>query len=118
MFDNLLGPGGSVDVIMLFIYAIAAIILGIVVYQIVRNFLEWHRNNQSPVEIRQAKLVSKRTHVFGNEMARTNYYVTFEWQKERREFRVKPEEYALLAEGDQGELTFQGSRLLQFKRQD
>lgn len=117
MFEHLFAPDGSIIWQVAIFYAIGGVILGIVCFQIIRNFWEWHRNNQAPVENCRAKLISKRTHVFGNETARTNYYLTFEWNGERREFRVKAEEYALLAEGDKGNLTFQGTRLLAFDRE-
>ena len=46
-----------------------------------------------------------------------SYYVIFEvesgvWM----EFSVYGEEYGMLAEGDEGKLTFQGSRYLGFER--
>ena len=47
---------------------------------------------------------------------RTNYYLTFEWNGQRREFHVKDHEYGLLTEGDKGILTFQGTRMLSFER--
>ena len=50
------------------------------------------------------------------ETARTNYYLTFEWNGQRREFHVKDHEYGLLTEGDKGILTFQGTRMLSFER--
>lgn len=107
----------SSGLFMLFFYAVATLILGTVCFQIVKNMTEWFRNNQSPKETCRAKVVAKRTHVFGNEVARTNYYVTFEWEGKRQEFRVRSDEYALLAEGDQGTLVFQGTRFLGFDRQ-
>lgn len=101
---------------MMFFYALATLILGTVCFQIFKNTSEWLRNNQSPRETCTAKLVAKRTHVFGNEMARTNYYVTFELEGKRQEFRVRSDEFALLAEGDRGTLHFQGTRFLGFNR--
>ena len=47
---------------------------------------------------------------------RTNYYLTFEWNGQRREFHVKNHEYGLLTEGDKGTLIFQGTRVLSFER--
>ncbi len=47
---------------------------------------------------------------------RTNYYLTFEWNGQRREFHVKYHEYGLLTEGDKGTLAFQGTRMLSFER--
>ena len=47
----------------------------------------------------------------------TWYYVTFEVESgDRMEFSVDGREYAMLAEGDTGKLTFQGTRYLSFVR--
>lgn len=47
----------------------------------------------------------------------TTYYVTFEAEKNNRmEFRVSGKEFGMLAEGDQGKLTYQGSRYHFFER--
>ncbi|BBA93044.1 DUF2500 domain-containing protein [Streptococcus ruminantium] len=42
--------------------------------------------------------------------------MTFDWNGQRREFRVRSEDYAVLAEGDTGTLHFQGTRFLGFER--
>ena len=47
----------------------------------------------------------------------TTYYVTFEAESgDRTEFRVSGREYGSIAEGDQGKLTFQGTRYISFDR--
>ena len=47
----------------------------------------------------------------------TTYYATFEVESgDRMELHVPATEYGLLIEGDQGDLTFQGSRFLSFER--
>ena len=47
----------------------------------------------------------------------TSYYVTFEVESgDRLELRISGSEYGLLAEGDFGMLTFQGTRYLSFDR--
>ena len=47
----------------------------------------------------------------------TSYYVTFQVESgDRMEFAVTGAEYGLLIEGDQGALTFQGTRYLGFQR--
>jgi len=49
--------------------------------------------------------------------ANTTYYVTFEVESgDRMEFKVSDKEYGMLAEGDKGKLTFQGSRYKEFTR--
>lgn len=45
------------------------------------------------------------------------YYVTFQFESgDRMEFQVYGSEYGMLAEGDEGKLTFQGTRYLSFER--
>ena len=47
----------------------------------------------------------------------TTYYVTFQVESgDRMEFHVSGLEYGMLAEGDTGRLTFQGTRYLSFER--
>ncbi|WP_373755695.1 DUF2500 domain-containing protein, partial [Jeotgalibaca porci] len=47
----------------------------------------------------------------------TSYYVTFSFaDNARKEFLVSRKEYGLLAEGDVGELSHQGTRYLGFER--
>ena len=49
--------------------------------------------------------------------ASTTYYVTFQVESgDRMEFHVSGQEYGLLAEGDRGKVTFQGTRYLGFAR--
>ena len=65
-----------------------------------------------------AKRASVSHHHHENHMSTsTTYYVTFEFiNKERLELRLSGREYGLLAEGDRGILSFQGSRFIDFKR--
>ena len=47
----------------------------------------------------------------------TSYYATFQVESgDRMELSVTGTEYGLLAEGDRGKLTFQGTRYLGFER--
>lgn len=47
----------------------------------------------------------------------TTYYVTFQVESgDRMELAVSGSEYGMLVEGDQGQLSFQGSRYLGFDR--
>ena len=51
-------------------------------------------------------------------MQYTDYFVTFELENGKRlELRVKDREYGMLAEGDRGVLTYQGTRYLGFEQQ-
>lgn len=48
----------------------------------------------------------------------TRHYATFQVESgDRMEFSITGREYGMLAEGDRGRLTFQGTRYLGFERQ-
>lgn len=48
----------------------------------------------------------------------TWYYVTFQFDSgDRMELPVNAFQYGMMAEGDYGQLTFQGTRCIDFKRQ-
>ncbi len=97
-----------------------ALILGLFVLTIAKGIAEWNRNNHSPCLTVAAEVITKRistTHHGANHHSSTSYYVTFEFERgDRMEFRISGREYGMLAEGDAGELTFQGTRYLEFER--
>ena len=103
------------------------IVAGLFIYNIGKGVMEWHSNNNAPKITATAKIVGKRQnmnmcyHSTGNSngacSTSTNYYVTFELEDgQRLEFHVKDRVYGLLAEGDCGTLSYQGTRYLKFKR--
>ena len=105
-----------------------AVVIGTFVLAAVRGASQWNKNNHSPVLTVRAKLVGKRekhssqhhndANGLGHTMSSTDYYLTFEVQSgDRMEFNVSGREYGLLAEGDCGELTFQGTRYHRFQRE-
>ena len=110
------------------IFFILAAVL--VVFTIIRGLAGWNKNNQSPRLTVDAKVLSKRentTHYQDNAnyevtqavtmRTNTTYYVTFEVESgDRMEMNVRGSEYGMLAEGDVGKLTFQGTRYLNFER--
>ena len=108
-----------------FFVAFAAV-LGLILVQVVRSAQTWHHNNQSPRLTVPAAVVAKRTEVSGGTPGGVNgggvhastwYYVTFEVRSgDRMELSVAGKEYGMLAEGDIGMLTFQGTRYLSFER--
>lgn len=110
-----------------FLGLVFLIIAGSILFHLVRGLNEWHNNNQSPREEKVVRLISKRQEVmrgghyngtFYQSTSSTTYYVTVEFEDgERREFRIKERVYGLLAEGDKGLLTYQGTRFLEFVRQ-
>ena len=97
------------------------LMIGIFVFMAVKGIGEWNKNNNSPRLTVPAVIVAKRTNVHrsGGEHHHTSttYYVTFEVESgDRMELRMDGEQYGLLVEGDQGLLTFQGTRYLGFER--
>lgn len=106
------------------------LVAALVVFTIIRGLAEWNKNNQSPRLTVDAKVVSKRentTHYQNNAnyevthavtmRTNTTYYVTFEVESgDRMEMCVDGQQYGMLAEGDSGKLTFQGTRYLGFDR--
>ena len=119
--------GSLAQMVFFAIFALAVIFF---VVGLVRSISRWHRNNESPRLTVDAELVSRRTEVStfhhgghnGTDMCRTSssttYYVTFQVDSgDRMEFSVSGQEYGLLAEGDRGKLTFQGTRYLGFERE-
>lgn len=110
-----------------FLGLVFLIIAGSILFHVATGLAEWQHNNQSPREEKWVTLVSKRQEVtrggyyngrFYQSTSSTTYYVTVEYEDgERQEFRVKGRVYGLLAEGDKGLLTYQGTRFLEFVRQ-
>lgn len=118
---------GLFDVIfpIMFVMVFGLVIVSFVVTA-VRGIGQWNKNNHSPRLIVDAKVVTKRMNVShhhngANEhhhtSTSTNYYVTFQVESgDRMEFYVGGHEYGMLIEGDEGKLTFQGTRYLGFER--
>lgn len=109
------------------------IVIGMFVVTAVRGIGEWNKNNQSPRLTVAATVVAKRQKVSHSRHANagdmsgahgyhtsthTTYYVTFQVESgDRMELAVSGSEYGMLAEGDQGQLSFQGTRYLEFRRE-
>lgn len=99
--------------------AVFVIVIGTFFAAGVKSARQWNKNNHSPQLTVSAVVSGKRTQVSGggNHHAHTSYYVTFQVESgDRMELSVDGSEYGLLAEGDQGRLTFQGTRFLSFER--
>lgn len=104
------------------------VVIGIFVYIIVRNVGQWNKNNHSPRLTVNARIVGKRMDITNRHRTRmggtmytpssTWYYVTFRFDSgDRMEFPVNAFQYGMMSEGDYGQLTFQGTRYIDFKRQ-
>lgn len=127
-FDNMDGFSVMASVFPFLFFIVFGIILIVFVVTFVRGIGEWHKNNNSPRLTVPAKVVSKRTsvshghhHSASGHMHTTGstwYYATFEVESgDRMELALSGSEYGMLAEGDTGKLTFQGTRYLSFERE-
>ena len=105
------------------------LVLGIFIFMFARGI---HNNNHSPRLTVPAKIVSKRqstmhhSHPNAGDISgahgyhstsSTTYFITFQVESgDRMELSMSGTEYGMLAEGDEGRLTFQGTRYLAFDR--
>lgn len=106
----------------------------IIVFTFVKGIATWLKNNNSPRLTVSARIVAKRQNTTHNNqpnasdisgahgfhtISSTSYYVTFQVDSgDRMELSVSGSEYGVLAEGDKGQLTFQGTRYLTFDREN
>ena len=104
---------------------IFVVVIGMFIVTAVKGIGQWNKNNHSPRLTVYATVVTKRTNISHHHSAgehhhhhtSTTYYVTFQVDSgDRMELRMSGQEYGMLIEGDQGELTFQGTRYLGFER--
>ncbi len=113
---------GGFEILFFLIFFI--VIVGFI-YIFISGIMQWNKNNHSPILTVDARIVAKRAHVSYNHVGTdtmhtttsTSYYVTFQVESgSRMELHVNGREYGMLAEGDFGKLTFQGTRYLGFER--
>ena len=121
MYDDIFMIGGVFAAVFTLIFIVAFVLI---IARLVQGVGTWHKNNQSPKQTVFAVLVGKRTAVWGhsgtNTVGSTNtaYFLTFQTESgERTEFNVDGRVYGMSAEGDRGQLSFQGTRFLGFARQ-
>ena len=104
----------------IFIGVIAIIIFGGIIFAIVKSVGTWNSNNNSPKLTVPAEVVTKRTKTSGgsgDSSASTWYYATFQVASgDRMELALNGSQYGMLADGDIGMLTFQGTRYGGFER--
>ena len=122
-FDS--GFGMTFSIMQVMMPLTFVLVFGIIIVTLIRGIGEWNKNNHSPKLTVPAAVVSRRTavshHHHGGEThhvhTSTSYYATFQVESgDRMEFALSGMEYGMLAEGDTGELTFQGTRYLSFRR--
>ena len=108
----------------IFFMIVFVIMLAVIVVVLVTGLKRWNRNNHSPRLTVPATIVSKRMNIshsgageIHHHHTHTTYYVTFQVQSgDRMELCVNGSDYGMLVEGDRGELSFQGTRYLGFRR--
>ena len=108
--------------------AVFAIILVTIISYLAGTMKRNRKNDASPRVTADAKVVSKRMQVGQNRHHHSDddmmygytyskYFATFEFESgDRLELPVDGSDYGLLVEGDQGKLSFQGTRYLGFER--
>lgn len=121
-------PNLMFTIIPILVFCGFAFVIIVIIVSVVKGIGQWQSNNNQPILIVPAKLVSKRINVSShmhndtdgvghNTSSSTDYYITFEVESgSRMEFQIQGQEYGLLIEGDNGKLKFQGTRYLGFER--
>jgi hypothetical protein len=115
------------NVIPVIIGAVFIIVIGIILVRIIKGAAEWSNNNNSPRLTVDATVVTKREKHTRNNNIHNNmhhysgvstYFTTFQVESgDRVELKIPEKEYGMLAEGDIGKLTFQGTRYVNFERE-
>lgn len=124
--------GSEIFVFEILFCVVFAVIAVVIVVNLVKDTRDWNQNNHSPRLTVSCRIIGKRVEVsyttnpVGGDVSgahgmqtisSTTHYVTFQVESgDRMEFRVDGREYGLLAEGDFGKLSFQGTRFLDFER--
>lgn len=121
------GFGFGFDMFSIMFTIVFMIVIGTFIVTAVRGIGQWNKNNNSPRLTVPATVVSKRTKISHHHhngvdyhhqyRSSTTYYITFQVESgDRMEFHVTGQEYGMLIDGDQGMLSFQGTRYLGFQR--
>ena len=115
-------------IVPIFVFLGFIFVFGVIIANAIRAAKQRSYNRSQPVLTVEAKVVSKRadtsynTHHHGTDhhtthSSSTTYYATFEVESgDRLEFQMTGSEFGLLAEGDFGRLTFQGTDYKGFER--
>ena len=123
-----MGFGMGIDMFNIMFVLVFGIVIVMFIVTAVKGIGTWHKNNNSPRLTVEATVVSTSVHHHNNAgdatgahgmhtTTSTTYYATFQVASgDRMELLVGGREYGVLAEGDFGELTFQGTRYLGFER--
>lgn len=122
------GFGFNFDLFQIMFSLVFIIVIGVFAVTFVKGIMQWNKNNHSPRLTVPARVIAKRADVshhhhhdagahVGHSSTSTTYYVTFEVESgDRMELRIHGHEFGMLTEGDEGRLSFQGTRYLGFER--
>ncbi|WNB91248.1 DUF2500 domain-containing protein [Bacillus sp. NEB1478] len=105
------------EINMLIGVIVFTIVMAAFLFKLMERFRQWNFNNNEPLGSVSAIVKAKRTRIDGgsNDTTRTDYFITFELKNgDRKEFKVKPEEFGVLVEEDKGTLEYQGTRYVGF----
>ncbi len=98
-------------------------VFALIVSSAFREIKRERKNDQSPRLTVPAAVIGKREELrrYGGQNGagriRTQYYVTFQFESgDRMELPLEGYQYGMMVEGDRGNLTFQGTRFLNFER--
>ena len=113
------------ELFFIFFFIMFFAVFGLVISTFILAIIRWNKNNNSPRITVSAKVVTKRQRAHTHHNTETHimnttytHLATFEFESgDRLELIVPSIEYGLLAEGDEGKLTFQGTRFLSFERE-
>lgn len=112
-------------IMFFFVFGLVIAVFAVIFVKVIG---QWNRNNRSPRLTVPATVTAKRTNVSHRShragdvgamhgTSSTSYYATFQVDSgDRMELNISGPEYGMLAEGDRGMLTFQGTRYLSFER--
>lgn len=103
------------------------LVIGLFIYAVVQAIARKQKNDASPRLTVLARVVSRRqevTHHARNmndgvyhTSSTTRYFVTFQVESgDRMELQLDGSDFGMIAEGDEGRLSFQGTRFLDFQR--
>lgn len=103
------------------------LVIGLFIYAVVQAIARKQKNDASPRLTVLARVVSRRqevTHHARNmndgvyhTSSTTRYFVTFQVESgDRLELELDGSDFGMIAEGDEGRLSFQGTRFLDFQR--
>jgi hypothetical protein len=102
-----------VEILFILVPVFIGVVFVIILVQLGKQVAEWADNNGKPI---LSATSGSASHDSGGTVS-TSYYATSEYDSgQRKEFRLDGGAYGLLVEGDEGTLTYQGTRYHRFER--